>query len=663
MRERKGIRLLALILALVMLPVIPVAAEEDVVIVLDPGHGGIDSGAVMEYDGEGIWESTLNLEIAGYCRDYLEENYENVQVYLTRETDEKVTLDERVDFAETMGADYMLSIHINSVDGRSRGALAIVPRGRYQPEQGAASKRTAEAILLRLEALGMRNRGTTYQLGDDLYPDGTNVDSFAVIRGCVRRNIPCIIMEHGFLDNEKDYREFLSTPEQLRALGEADALGLAETLGLEFKGPPSSAELGDTPFEDVLEGGWFYDAVTYVWNEGLMNGLSDTEFGPAMTANRAMVVTLLYRLDGAEASPEDSSFTDVEPGSWYHAPVEWALENGITTGISETEFAPGRNVIREQFVTFLYRYAGASEPETMPEHFADWDSVSGYARAAVAWAVEIGLMTGYEDGTVKPLRELNRAELAVLMHRFHLWLLHDRGELTYEWTQSVTEAQLYVGESFELTLTNQYGDQADAVWSADCEGVVQIEGTTVTAVGEGAALLSCEHDGQLFDCYVEVTEEVITWSISHTEAAIHVGESFELTLTNQHGEQADVIWSADCEGVVQIEGATVTAVGEGTAVLSCEYDGQLFECHVEVTEKVVTWKISHTDVTIKVGESFNLRVKSSEGETASVVWSSDKSGYVTISGNKITGQKAGTVNVSCVFEGVTYKCIVRVKSA
>ena len=83
-----GIRLLALILVLAMLPVAPVsAAGEDVVIVLDPGHGGMDSGTVEKYDGVEVWESELNLQIAGYCRDYLEENYENVQVYLTRESD------------------------------------------------------------------------------------------------------------------------------------------------------------------------------------------------------------------------------------------------------------------------------------------------------------------------------------------------------------------------------------------------------------------------------------------------------------------------------------------------------------------------------------------------------------------------------------------------
>ena len=518
------------------------------------------------------------MSIAEACRDYLLENYENVQVYLTRETDVKVSLEERVAFAEEVGADYMLSIHINSDEGYAKGALAIVPRGRYQPEQGAASKRTAEAILLHLEELGMVNRGTTYQLGEDRYPDGTYVDYFAVIRGCVRRNIPCIIMEHGFLDNEEDYRSFLSTPEQLRALGEADALGLAETLGLIPMG-------SGTPFSDVPYGTWYTESVRYVWEQGLMEGISDTEFGPALQVNRAMVVTILYSLDGAELYPEESSFADVPAGSWYHAPVEWALENGVASGFSETEFGPGRNIIREQFVAMLYRYAGSPEPEVIPVDFSDWERVTEYARPALAWAVEAGIVSGYDDGTVKPHKELNRAELAAMMRKFHIWLLHDRGELVYEWTQSVTEAALYVGDSFELTLVNQYGEQADALWTADCEGVVQIEGTTVTAVGEGTALLSCETDGQWFDCFVEVTEHAVTWSISHT------------------------------------------------------------------------------DVTIKVGESFNLRLKSSEGETASVSWSANKSGYVSISGNKITGKAAGTVTVSCTHEGVTYKCIVRVKSA
>ena len=586
MRKRTYCRIVALVLAFLMAFSVPVAAsDDDVVIVLDPGHGGVDSGTVYEYDGVEIWESTLNLAIANACRDYLEENYGNVRVYLTRETDKKVSLDERVAFAVEMDADYVLSIHINSDEGDARGALALVPRGKYRPAQAAVSTAVAEAILEELAAVGLRNRGTVVQLGTGRYPDGSLTDTFAIVRGCVLNNIPGVIMEHGFLDNEQDYRQFLSTPEQLAALGVADALGLAKTLGLAERRTPTSAENGDTSFEDVLEGAWFYDAVTYVWEQELMQGVSDTQFGPAHPANRAMVVTLLYRMDGAELWPEESSFQDVDAGSWYHAPVEWAFENGITTGFSETEFGPGRNVVREQFVTFLHRYAGQPDPTSLPEYFADWGTVSGYAQNALAWAVEAGILTGYDDGTVKPLRELNRAELAVMMHRFHRWLLHDRGELTYEWTQSESMVDLYLGESFELTLTNQYGETASPEWVADCEGVVEMNGTTVTAVGEGSVLLSCEWDGQWFDCLVTVTE------------------------------------------------------------------------------KVITWKISHTDVTIKVGESFNLRLKSSEGETAAVDWSASKSGYVSINGNKITGKKAGTVTVSCEFEGKTYKCTVRVKSA
>lgn len=277
-------RILCVMLALaLMLPLglMPAAAAQDkVVIVLDPGHGGTDCGTKMEYDGAEVWESTLNLAIAEACRTFLLTYYENVEVYLTRETDKKVSLDERVTFADEHGADFMLSIHINADKGKARGALAIVPQGKYLPEQGKASKQTAEAILEKMEELGMESLGTTVQLATDWterYPDGNYVDSFAVIRGCVRENIPCIIMEHGFLDNEDDYREFLSTPEQLAALAEADALGLAETLGLQEKEMP-------LPFADVAEDQWFHEAVHYVWEQGLMEGVSDTEFAPAMPA-------------------------------------------------------------------------------------------------------------------------------------------------------------------------------------------------------------------------------------------------------------------------------------------------------------------------------------------------------------------------------------------
>ena len=575
MRKKILCWLLALMLMFVFaLPA--AAAGEDVVIILDPGHGGLDSGAVAVHGGVEVWESTMNLKIAEYCRDYLEANYENVRVYMTREKDEKVSLDTRVAFAVEKGADYMLSIHLNSDDGSAAGALALVPQGKYRPEQAKAATVTAEAILEELAALGLRNRGTVVQLGSDRYPDGSYVDAFAIIRGCVRNNIPGIIMEHAFMDHSGDYYNYLSTEEKLEALGRADALGLARTLGLVEKAPEWTL-----PFRDVPQGEWYSGAVEYVWEQGLMQGISGTEFGIGLPANRAMVVTLLYRMDGTQEAYEQCSFEDVEPGSWYHAPVEWALENGITTGISDTAFGPERNVVREQFVAFLYRYAGEPEPETAADWFADWDSVSGYARDAVSWAVEAGLLTGYADGTVGPLRELNRAELAVLMQRFHLWLLHDRGELIYEWTLSDTERSLAPGEQFELTLVNQFGQKASPEWYADCEGIVQIDGSTITALAEGTALLSCEWDGQYFDCLVEVAQEE-SWAISHTDVTIKVGESFRLRVRSSSGETAEMDWSASKSGIVTIDGNRITGKAWGTVTVSGEHEGQPFQCVVRV---------------------------------------------------------------------------------
>lgn len=588
MRKKILCRLLALWMVFVF--AMPAAASgEDVVIVIDPGHGGHSSGAVQWYDGMEVWESDLVLKISEACRDYLEDNYGNVRVYMTRDTDRYLTLDERVAFAVEKEADYMLSIHLNSDKGIAAGALALVPKGQYRPEQAEISTATAVAILEELEALGLKNRGTVEQLGTSRYPDGSFVDAYAIVRGCVRNNIPGIIMEQAFLDNADDYYNYLNSDEKLVALGQANALGLAKSLGLVEKDPNWCL-----PFRDVPEGTWYSNEVAYAWNQGLMQGISEDKFGPAMTANRAMVVTLLYRLDGTEQEADQWSFEDVELGSWYHAPVEWALENGITTGISDTEFGPGRNVTREQFVTFLYRYAGEPVPEAAADWFADWDCVSEYARDAVSWAVEVGLLTGYDDGTVAPLRELNRAELAVLMQRFHLWDLIERGELVYEWNLSDSERNMVIGEQFELSLVNQFGQNADVEWIADCEGVVQIDGSTITAVGEGTALVSCEWDDQYFDCLVTV---------------------------------------------------------------------EMAEEPEQPEEPEENWTISHTDVTIKVGESFRLRVRNSAGETADVEWSASKSGYVTISGNQITGKAKGTVTVSCEYAGQTYKCTVRVKSA
>ena len=111
------------------------------------------------------------------------------------------------------------------------------------------------------------------------------------------------------------------------------------------------------PFTDVSETDWFHDAVQYVYDNGLMDGVGDGQFAPNATTTRAQLVTILYRLAGEQAVSGDVAFTDVESGLWYSNAVAWAAQNGIVNGISETEFAPGNNLTREQLATILYRYA------------------------------------------------------------------------------------------------------------------------------------------------------------------------------------------------------------------------------------------------------------------------------------------------------------------
>ena len=220
--------------------------------------------------------------------------------------------------------------------------------------------------------------------------------------------------------------------EKLKALGEANARGVAKVLGLEHisKKPAyynSAAENADAPFEDVFENFWFYDDVVYAYENGLMQGMTEDTFVGTAAANRAMVVTLLYRLEGSQETAATVSFTDVPADAWFYQEVEWAYKNGVTTGMGPGIFCPGQNVTREQFVTFLYRYAQRTGCQTQSDQdlsaFKDGGKISQYALAAVRWAVEHALIKGYDDSTLQPQKSLNRAELAALMHRFDQYLL------------------------------------------------------------------------------------------------------------------------------------------------------------------------------------------------------------------------------------------------
>ena len=185
---------------------------------------------------------------------------------------------------------------------------------------------------------------------------------------------------------------------------------------------PGTEEPTTVSFDDINETDWFYENVKYVVENKLMNGVSDTEFAPNNTLTRAMLVTVLYRNAGEPEVSANASFADVDADSWYAKAVVWAEANGIVNGVSDTEFAPNANITREQIATIMYRYAQYNGDDVTAvadiEAYADAANVSDYAVDAMKYAVGSGLINGKTETTLNPQDNATRAEIATILKRF-----------------------------------------------------------------------------------------------------------------------------------------------------------------------------------------------------------------------------------------------------
>ena len=180
-------------------------------------------------------------------------------------------------------------------------------------------------------------------------------------------------------------------------------------------------ELG---YLDVTASKWSYAGIDFAVNNGLFRGMSTMYFMPEVKMNRAMLVTVLHRLEGEPAASEEYElpFTDVDEKGYYYEALRWAAENGIINGTSETTFSPSDYITREQMVTVLYRYAGAAAAEDATlDAFVDGEDVSAYAVDAMKWAVAEGIITGMGAAdalSIAPKGEATRAQVATIFQRF-----------------------------------------------------------------------------------------------------------------------------------------------------------------------------------------------------------------------------------------------------
>ena len=188
-------------------------------------------------------------------------------------------------------------------------------------------------------------------------------------------------------------------------------------------GTPSEPEEPTWPFEDVTEGDdWFYDAVAYVYENGIMAGTDETVFDPYMELDRAMAAQLFYNLEGKPAVTGDSTFTDVTSGHWAVDAITWAAQNDIVAGIGGGLYDPDSNVTREQFAVMLYKYARFKGYDLTATgdltQFPDAGSISSWAETALSWANGKGLINGNEDGTLAPGGTATRAQAASILANF-----------------------------------------------------------------------------------------------------------------------------------------------------------------------------------------------------------------------------------------------------
>ena len=238
-------------------------------------------------------------------------------------------------------------------------------------------------------------------------------------------------------------------------------MGAASLKAEEASDVPTVLAAASAPaFSDVPSGAWYEDAVNWCRENGIMGGTGGTAFSPDTTMSRAMLATVLYRVEGSPAVNGGEAFTDVAPREWYTDAVAWISGQGLMTGYGNGTFGTNDPVTREQLATILWRYAGSPDAGEV-EPFADAVDISGYALEAVDWARENGIIGGVGNNRFDPKGNASRAQVAVILYRY----LSEKAEghpapegtpIVYMTTEITSEAMLKIYKALGVELTGDH---------------------------------------------------------------------------------------------------------------------------------------------------------------------------------------------------------------
>ena len=404
-------------------------------------------------------------------------------------------------------------------------------------------------------------------------------------------------------------------------------------------------------FSDVSPDSWYYESVSYVAERDYMNGTSGTTFSPDDNMTRAMFATVISRVAGAEVDNSvQTDYTDVPAGMWYTGAVQWGTENDLITGYGNGLFGTDDSITRQDIAVLMERFLTwychennrALRYEPIVESFTDEESIAGYAREAVEFCREAGLLTGYEDGSFRPLGTATRAEIAAVIERIDFMM------------ESSSPAVIYTGEDGSNAILEV--EEGAVVMIEPAGGSVTYDGTDysdtfeITVEGSGVSLPAATRSGYVFMGWQVTTgsDGVMTltaqWSAADTDAEISYTGTDGNTVTADV-QVGDVIYINPNGGSVTYNGDTRYAVftarvyEEGIALPAAVRSGYIFTgWQVETgSDGLLTFTAQWTESgeTVSVSVSYTAEGGGSataEVETGDVLTVNPNGGRVTYGG-------------------------------
>lgn len=321
--------------------------------------------------------------------------------------------------------DAALNIVFKTIDGTTLTTLKLVKNGSVGGTAVLSKDTVRKAVLAELE-----------QLGDYVLPDTFEFEDIEVAYGTTKNVELYVTLETSELpttdDDDSfdfDYFAWLRQIEYLRRLDEKrkEEAAAKEDTKVEVETEPETPagstvpapEKPELPFNDIAESDWYFEDVRYAYENGLMIGTSDSEFTPEQLVNRAMLVTILWRLEGSPTVDAASDFTDVPDGEWYSEAVKWAAANGLVNGYGDGRFGPLDDLTREQIMAILNRYAdykGLTDGITVPMLPAY--TYSTWSENNVIWADMCGMLANIGKDVTDMTAAADRAEMAAYLRRF-----------------------------------------------------------------------------------------------------------------------------------------------------------------------------------------------------------------------------------------------------